>query len=176
MSLSRKKPLTEVEKLMMTNCIGRQFVQPRLTEIINNDMSDTNNNSNVHLNGIRQNLTNRFDDEETSSSEDSSFADEASEVDDEIIKDLPDDTVNNYANDEVPDKYVIFPAEMIEKLKHGKNDEVTNEEFNLWDDVDNIHESSDKIVQDAQFANVLVVLVDDDDSVLFPFNQNNNNN
>ena len=117
MTSSRKKPLTELEKLEMTNCVGRRFVRSHhVTPDSNNAMSDAHKNSIIDLSNIRQNLTNVFDDAETSSSDDSSFKDEISEVEDKIIKVLPDKTINDSTENEVPSKDIIFPAEVIEKL------------------------------------------------------------
>ena len=74
----RKKLLTEVKKLKITNCIGRRFISPcNVTpESNNNIMSETNQGiqSIVDLCNITRNLTNEFDDESCTSSKDSSFA------------------------------------------------------------------------------------------------------
>ncbi len=175
MALSRKKPLTELEKLETANCVGRRFIRSRrVTPENNNAMSDARKNSIIDVSDIRQNLTNVFDDAETSSSDDSSFKDEISEVEDEIIKVLPDETTNDSTENEVPSKDIIFPAEVIEKLHLSTDAEVSTEDCNLWVD-EGINDKCHEITQDAGFADVPLVLVDDDDSVLFPCNENDKN-
>jgi len=178
---TRKKPLSEVEKLTMTNCVGRRYVPSRQVTPDNNDGNEI---SRIILMDIRQNLANIFDDEESSSSDDSSFVnDQDYDTDDDIIKELPEESLAEESLEEQgkvtliqetieePSKDEIFPAEVIEKLWHKENQDVSNDDGNTWalNNVDDgIHETQCICVQEAQFHDVPAVLVDDDDSVLFP--------
>jgi len=184
MPSSRKKPLTEVEKLKITNCVGRRFISPRnvTPESNNNILSETNQGiqSIVDLCNIKRNLTNEFDDESCTSSKDSSFAvdiDICSDANEEIIKDLPCDTVTvdtvtvdtvtAAESDEEAKKNVVYTAEVIEKMNHKTTTEFAMiKDENMWLE-EEIKETSKEILQDVRISDVPVVLVDDDDSVFF---------
>jgi len=181
MSSKRKKPLSEVEKLTMTNCIGRRYVPSCQVTPENNDGNEI---SRILLTDVRQNLADIFDEEESSSSDDSSFVNEQDyDADDDVIKELPEDTFTEELLEEQgkvtltqetieePSKDEIFPAEVIEKLRHKENEDVSNDDGNAWElnnFNDGIHETQCIFAQEAQFHDVPAVLVDDDDSVLFP--------
>jgi len=176
----RKKLLTELEKLQIKNCISRRSVashhvtpdkDSNKTAGENEpNFSEPSFSNNIHLGSKLEDI---LDDNSSSSSYNSSFELDdtmASDVDDEIIKELPKDGIQDMGG--TPDeqsKDAIFPAEVIEKLQHTERIDVSIDNEDIWMEED-INKSCQLVSEDPQLRDVPSVLVEDDDSVLFPCN------
>jgi len=177
MTTSRKKPLTELEKLNITNCVGRRYVSSRCVtpDSKKNEISNASKTSFIDTSGIQRNLADSFNDEDISISDYSSFDcndDVSTDAEEEIIKCLPEDEITKeITNEDGMD--AIFTTEVVEKLQHNEIREVSNEFENLFVSED-VYETCHEIAGDSQFKDVPSVLVDDDDSVLFPCDNTGN--
>jgi len=132
-------------------------------------MSNNNETNVTNTSDIQSNLAGILKAEENSVSKDSSINDiegMLSDEEEEIIKDLPKDEVAEDTNNENGSD-AMFTAKVIERLHHNDNREVSDNIDNLF--VDEVFdETCHEFAVDAQFKDVPSVLVDDDDSVLFP--------
>jgi len=176
----RKTLLTELEKLQITNCIGRRFVasghvtpDKRSSKTAGENepsFSEPSCSDNIHLGSDIEEIS---DDNSSSSSYDSSFELDdtmASDVDDEIIKELPKDGIQDTKGTrDGESKDAIFPAEVIEKLQQTERIFVSIDNEDIWMEED-INKSCQLVSKDPQFRDVPSILVHDVASVLFPCN------